>query len=137
MWIRSRTCMYYATYNLCACEYQNLHITIHLSRTNEESRYPISIAQLDFEFWIANRLGWYLELHSQYLKSLYRSSKSLNRMSLDRFLVLPCISQSNIARSILLCRSIACRMIDFSSTDEFRSIYYKVNRLICLGQFSN
>jgi hypothetical protein len=30
--------------------------------------------------------------------------------------------------AIALCRSIACRMIDFSSTDEFRSIDYKVDR---------
>jgi len=29
------------------------------------------------------------------------------------------------------------RSIDFSSTDEFRSIDYKVDRSICLGQFSN
>jgi hypothetical protein len=48
-------------------------------------------------------------------------------------------SRSNVARSIFnvaLCRSIACRMIDFSSIDEFRSIDYKVDWSICLGRFS-
>jgi len=49
------------------------------------------------------------------------------------------VSRSNVVQSIFaiaLYRSIECRLIDFSSTDEFRSIKFKVDRSICLGWFS-
>lgn len=91
---------------------------IHFSSTNEERRYPLSIAQLDFEFWIANKFGWYLQLYPQYLKSLDRPSKLLDWMSLDRFLLLPCVTQSHVAWSIFL-RLMNFNWLIIKSIDQF------------------
>jgi hypothetical protein len=78
-----------------------------------------------FEFWIASRLGWYLQLYPQNLKSLDRPLNSLDRMSLDRFLLLPCVARSNVARSIFL------QLMNFD-----RSIMKSINRFP-LADFPN
>jgi hypothetical protein len=77
-------------------------------------------------FWILNRkqIG--------FISANLSAKFEIARLTLE-------FARSDVARSIFavaLCRSIKCRSIYFSSTDEFWSINYEVDQSISLGRFS-